>query len=190
MNDVIMTVMEQQVPGEIYHSPLSALEVATSLEAYVDDIHGGVNMEGVRHYNEQHGTTISLTQAIAMHLHKYERYLRCSGGAWSRASGYHFSYEKMKKKLVYMSQSTSVTTFDPFTNRSKTILMKPPSDETKTLGVYMSPGNECKQQVILMQSKVTEWIGNIGKKNLPAHYKRISFNTRLCPQLKYALGVV
>ena len=51
----MLTVMERQVPGEVYTSPLSAIQVATSLEAYVDDVHGGVNMEGVRHYNEANG---------------------------------------------------------------------------------------------------------------------------------------
>ena len=68
--------------------------------------------------------------------------------------------------------------------------MKTPSEETKTLGVYMSPINECKQQVVQMKSKVIDWIGNKGRTNLSAYYKRVSFNTRLCPQLKYALGVV
>ena len=156
VNDVIMTIIEQQVPGEIYLIPLSALEVATILEAYVDDVHGGVNMEGVRLYNMKHGTSLTLTQAISMHLHKYERYLRCSGGAWSRASGYHLSFARKNKKLVYRSQSTSVTTIDTFTNQSKSIIMNSPSEETNTLRVYLIPGNTCTQQVLLMQSKVTE----------------------------------
>lgn len=103
VNAVLMTIMEKQVPGEVYISPLSPLQVATSLEAYVDDVHGGVNMEGVRIYNKEHVTSLTLTQSIALHLHKYQRYLRCSGGTWLRASGYNLSFATKQRKLVYKS---------------------------------------------------------------------------------------
>ena len=46
VNDVTLTLMESKVLGELFTSSLSALEVETSLEAYVDDVHGGVNEEG------------------------------------------------------------------------------------------------------------------------------------------------
>ena len=89
MNGVTLTFMERQIPGELFTSPLSALEVSSILEAYVYDVHGGINEEWVRAYNELHNTTLIVKQAILIHLYQSERYLRCSGGAWSRASGYY-----------------------------------------------------------------------------------------------------
>ena len=68
-----MTLMEKNVPGECFTSPISSLEVSTSLEAYVDDVHGGVNEEGVKIYNEANNTTLTVKDAILIHLHKYER---------------------------------------------------------------------------------------------------------------------
>ena len=42
----------------------------------------------------------------------------------------------------------------------------------------------------LLANKVTDWINDIGKSNLPPQYKKISFHTRLFPQVTYSLGVV
>ena len=52
------------------------------------DVHGGINEEYVRRFNKTHGTSHTMFQTIEIHIHKYERHLRCSGGAWLRASGY------------------------------------------------------------------------------------------------------
>ena len=48
VNDVTLILMENKLPGEVSNSPLSDLEVAKSLESYVDDVHGGVNEERVK----------------------------------------------------------------------------------------------------------------------------------------------
>ena len=62
---------------EFFNSPLSSLEVATSIEAYVEDVNGGVNEEGVRALNINHNTNFTIQQSIMTHLYKYESYIRC-----------------------------------------------------------------------------------------------------------------
>ena len=60
VKDVTLSLMETAIPGEVFTSPLSALEVSSSLEAYVDDVHGGINDEGVRAYNKLHNTSLTI----------------------------------------------------------------------------------------------------------------------------------
>ena len=83
--------MKHYSPGQVLTSPLKSDEIFSFIEAYVDDVHGGVNLTGTVRYNNTHGTTLDLTEAILLHLYKYERYLRTSGGAFSRASGYNLA---------------------------------------------------------------------------------------------------
>ena len=87
--------MEHYSPGQVFRAPLSRDEIFSCLEAFVDDVHGGVNRDGTNLFNTKTGKTLTTSEAILMHLYKYERYLRSSGGAFSRASGYNLSLKPM-----------------------------------------------------------------------------------------------
>lgn len=43
VNDVTLSLLENETPGELFTSLLSALEVASCLKSYVDDVNGGIN---------------------------------------------------------------------------------------------------------------------------------------------------
>lgn len=187
VNDITMTLMEKTVPGECFSSPLSSLEVSTSLEAYVDDVHGGINEEGVRTFNEANKTELTVKDAILLHLHKYERYLRSSGGAWSRASGYFITESN---GTSFYSTTSPLLTVDPYTGLEKEIPMLKAKEETKTLGVWLSPGQSSIKQVKLLQSKVDSWVTNIGNSHLPRYHKQLSLQVRLRAQLSYPVGVI
>ena len=79
VNDITIKVMEHNSPGEIFRSPLGREEIFASLEAYVEDVHGGVNLDSVEVFNSMQGTELDMVDATLLHLYKYERYLRSSG---------------------------------------------------------------------------------------------------------------
>ena len=77
--------------------------------------------------------TLSLTDAVLVYLHRYERYLRSSGGAWSRASGYALQVRTQNYRNAFYSFQEYITIQDPYTKAPKQIpLLKP----NATRGVY------------------------------------------------------
>ena len=103
-----MVLMERHSPGEIFKSPLSAKEVFSCIEAYVEDVHGGVNEDGVRQYKSTTNQEVTIVDAILIYLYQYERYLRSSGGAWSRASGYLLHVQSKNGQNVFQSARDSI----------------------------------------------------------------------------------
>ena len=64
VNDVAMVLMEKYSPGELMTSPLSEREVFSCIEAYVDDVHGGVSEDGIQSYNARKNQSVSSADAI------------------------------------------------------------------------------------------------------------------------------
>lgn len=51
VNDITMTLMEYLSPGVIFRSPLNRDIIFSFLEAYVGDVYGGVNSDGICQFN-------------------------------------------------------------------------------------------------------------------------------------------
>ena len=85
VNDITIRVLNFHSPGQVLTSPLTVEEVFSSIEGYVDDVHGDVNLSGAERYNKEHYKTFDLTDEILIHLYKYERYLRASGGGLAKS---------------------------------------------------------------------------------------------------------
>ena len=111
--------MQHNSPGQVLTSPLTRDEIYSCLEAYVDEVHGRINFTGAVRYNNTHGTTLDLTEAILMHLYKYERYLRASSGAFSRASGYNLSLQPNMSPPYFSANIESLKVKDPYTKLRK-----------------------------------------------------------------------
>ena len=80
VNDVIITLMQEHQPGQVFVSP-DGSEIAKQVaDAYVDDSNLAVNQRGVDQFNEKNGTNSSLEKASRDSFQGYERYLFISGG--------------------------------------------------------------------------------------------------------------
>lgn len=167
VNDITITLMETNIPGEVFTSPLSAWEVVTSLEAYFGDVNGVFNSEEVRAYNEKYKTKYTIKKAILTHIYTYERYIRCSGGVWSRASGYTLKLIP-HRNLFFNADTNPLQVIDPYNNKPKLVPMKSANEATKTLVVWISPKNKNKKQFYFLQRKIKTWIDNIGNSHLPS----------------------
>lgn len=123
VNDITMHLMESNSPGEMFRSPLSPTTIFSCIEAFVYDVHGGVNDDGTNIYNAAKKTQLSLTEMILVYLHRYERYLRRSGVAWSRASGYFLFPTTNSNGTLFRADTTTLSIIDPYTGKTKAILM-------------------------------------------------------------------
>ena len=103
-----------------------------------------------------------MADAILIYLHRYERYLRSSGGAWSRASGYALQVRTQNYRNAFYSFQECITIQDPYTKAPKQIPLLKPNAPMKTLGVFMQPNQQMDKQLDYMKSQVHEWITKIG----------------------------
>lgn len=190
VNDITIRVMNKHSPGQLLTSPLTRDEIFSSLEAYVDDVHGGVNLTGTRKYNEENNEKLDLTDSILLYLYKYERYLRASGGAFSRASVYNLSLQPFTSPPIFHANQQSLQVTDPYSMECKDIPMLSPSTPTKILGVWLQPDNDQRRQLLYIQEKAQAWVNTFGYSHLPQYYKLLSFQTRLIPQLDYSSPIV
>ena len=87
-----------------------------------------------------------MTDAILLHLHKYERYLHSSGGDFLRASGYNLSLQPTSLLPKFQGLLEPLKVIDPYNNIEKEILMLTPSTPIKILGVWMQPDNKQDKQ--------------------------------------------
>lgn len=68
VNDITLRVMEHYSPGQVFSYPLQSEEIFSCLEAYVDDVHCGVNLTETERYNNKNGKKLDVTDAIPPHL--------------------------------------------------------------------------------------------------------------------------
>ena len=131
-----------------------------------------------------------MADAVLIYLHRYERYLRSSGGAWSRVSGYSLQVRNQNNRNIFYTTQESISIQDPYTQEPKIVPLLKPNEPTKTLGVWMQPDQDMTRQLEYMSTQVKDWITKIGFSHLPTYHKRVSFSTRLMAQLSYPLPVL
>ena len=77
-------------------------------------------------------------------------YLRSSGGAFSRASGYNLSLKPMTSIPTFQANTVPLIVNDPYSKNDKSIPMLDISTPTKILGVWLRPDNNQTQQLEYM----------------------------------------
>lgn len=131
---------------------------------------------------------MSLT--LFLHIYKYERYLRSSGGAFSRASGYNLSLQPMKSLPMFKANKEPLIVMDTYTKQKKAIPMLYEATSTKIIGVWLQPDNNQSKQLTYIMDKVKSWTMTFGNSHLPPYHKLLSFKTRLCAQIDYSSPIL
>ena len=106
--DSILDVLKGK-PKTVFTSPLTGTLTATTVEAYMDDAHGGVNMQGRLEYNNTMNQQLTLLESAPLSLQTFERCLSFKGGKLnlSKCHYYHLHPTIKDNKLRFFTQCTN-----------------------------------------------------------------------------------
>ena len=192
VNDVIITLMREHQPGQVFVSPNGNEVAKQAADAYVDDSNLAVNQRGVDVFNEKNGTNRSLVTASRESFQGYERYLFISGGklALQKCKFYWLHFNRKRTKYKYGRKKRMAFNIKlGFTRKEVNIKQIDAREEHKILGIWLSPAAVTKKQREEIKKKVTAWCGQMDATRMPGFLKIESYKKRLWAQVSYSLGI-
>ena len=192
VNDVIITLMREHQPGQVFISPDGNEVARQAVDAYVDDSNLAVNQSGVDEFNERNGTNSSLEEGSRESFQGYERYLFTSGGklALPKCKFYWLHFNRKKTKYKYGRKKRMTFNIKlGFTRKEVNIKQIDARKEHKILGIWLSPAAVTKRQREDIKKKVTAWCQKMEAARIPGFLKIESYKKRLWAQVSYSLGI-
>ena len=191
--DVIITVLDDNYPGQLFVNPKKTIRAKQTLDGFVDDSNLSVNEAGLEEYNKQHNTELGLQEASTMTFQGYERLLFLSGGklALPKCKFYWITFERRRNRYIFSTKAPKKFKIsEGFTSNKIELTQYKVNEPHKILGIWVTPTANEQKQVEYMKEKVEAWSTKVANSTLTAKAIRMSFNLQLWPSLTYPIGVV
>ena len=189
--DIILSALDENQPGLLLKSPTGEIQDRRSGEMNTDDSRQGINEGGTKHFNETHGTRLTLLQAANKANQAFERYLSLTGGKLSLEKTIYYSLHPEQKGRVrrYLPKQsrTEIKVTENFGETEHALKQYSPHAPHKMLGVYTDPACMNRSQVKYMRDQAASWNSRMLGSSLPSELKLLSFKSELVPRLKFPL---
>jgi len=198
ISDIISCAMDSNTPGMYLEHPSRNFFSTRSYDSFVDDVNGGLTLDGMHAFHPSPTSSVPLLQniyeQIQVNVQYYSRLLFTSGGklALDKCMAYilEFQWNKGVKSFIATEKKYPALKIDQTCeNKPSNIKLLNPSESRKMLGVHSAPDGQTQSQYQALMAISKKWGNKVSNGYLNRYDVLTGFKCGLLPALQYPLGV-